>query len=202
MHGTGPRMCQGPGCAAAPVPGVLGRTEQGADTQGLTARTARPPTRDRRARHLQLFFPSGSPALTPRERARATTSSSCHPEHSLVSESKFNRPEGDPVVTGPAQSQESVTAATAPRRVLMLGNEGGAWRHWPGHGEATMALERMKGNREVAGATHTSCKARPPAPLLLCTVLGPWALCQALRKLHLDPRCRRQGTSAGTLRLG
>lgn len=51
---------------------------------------------------------------------KATTSSRCHPEPSLVSESKFNRPEGYPV-NGPEQSTDWRTVATTPRGVLMLG---------------------------------------------------------------------------------
>lgn len=42
-----------------------------------------------------------------------------------------------------------------------------------GHGGATMELKRTKGARRTAGATHTSCKARPLVPLRLCTAPGP-----------------------------
>lgn len=36
-----------------------------------------------------------------------------------------------------------------------------------------MELKRTKGARRTAGATHTSCKARPLVPLRLCTAPGP-----------------------------
>lgn len=74
------------------------------------------------------FLPSSSLVLTPCQRVRATTSPGGHPEPSLVPTSlreQVQQAQRLSCANGPEQSQESVTAATTPKGVLALGDEGG-----------------------------------------------------------------------------
>lgn len=57
-----------------------------------------------------------------------------------------------------------------------------------------MALKRMKGTREITGATHTSCKVWPLVLLLLDKALGPQGPgARPLENSTFDLRWRPQG---------
>lgn len=137
------------------------------------------------------FSPSSSQASL-RVSVRATTSG-WHLSPAWSLREQVQQAEGCPVVHGPEQGQASVAAAVAPRGECDAGAKGGPGGSGRGHGEATMALKRKTGTREMAGATHTSCKARPLI-LLLCKALGPGAPgARPSENSASHPRGRRQG---------
>lgn len=137
------------------------------------------------------FSPSSSQASL-RVSVRATTSG-WHLSPAWSLREQVQQAEGCPVVPGPEQGQASEAAAAAPRGESDAGAKGGPGGSGRGRGEATMALKRMTGTGEMAGATHTSCKARPLV-LLLCKALGPGAPgARPSENSTSHPRGRRPG---------